>query len=101
MAYHLSPDQNRLNYKMHQQFIAKPKHPAGTILEDGTRVVCYRSHSGRNSSYRVLEEIEKIDPMGKPISLVRLGFLKIKPGQTNDGFVVERSKVDFGSSTES
>jgi hypothetical protein len=51
-----------------------------------------------------LEEIEKVDLLGRPISLVKLGFLTLKKGQKEGqkegNFIVERAKVNFGMKPE-
>jgi hypothetical protein len=87
--------QKDINAGYFKQIAKPPKIPAGTRLDCGSLVVTYTSNFGACRSYKLLEEIEKTDFMGRPISLVKLGFLKNK-GEKEGTFIVERAKVDFG-----
>lgn len=93
---HLDNEQKRINFAYDKRTAIKPKIEAGTKLEDGSLVVHYTSLYGTTRAYKLLEEIEKVDLLGRPISLVKLGFLKLKKGQTEGSFIVERAKVNFG-----
>jgi hypothetical protein len=93
---YIDEKQKDVNHAYFKQISKKPKVEAGTKLEDGSLVVHYTSHFGTTRAYKLLEEIEKVDLLGRPISLVKLGFLTLKKGQKEGNFIVERAKVDFG-----